>query len=87
MCGQNGVRGLMLDLYDFRDDIWVCHSFKGKCYDFTAFVSYLSLLTSLFDRWVGTYGDRLENSGTLINSTLFENSNQQQMLWVKYEFS
>ncbi|EFJ18358.1 hypothetical protein SELMODRAFT_420210 [Selaginella moellendorffii] len=34
---QNGVRGLMLDLYDFKNDIWLCHSFGGICYDFTAF--------------------------------------------------
>lgn len=38
-CLQNGVRGLMLDMYDFRNDIWLCHSFRGVCYDFTAFVS------------------------------------------------
>nr|PNR49485.1 hypothetical protein PHYPA_011381 [Physcomitrium patens] len=34
---NNGVRGLMLDMYDFRNDIWLCHSFRGVCYDFTAF--------------------------------------------------
>lgn len=34
---MNGVRGLMLDMYDFDDDIWLCHSFKGQCYNFTAF--------------------------------------------------
>lgn len=39
---QNGVRGLMLDLYDFEDKIWCCHSFKGECYDVTAFVSTYS---------------------------------------------
>lgn len=33
---QNGVRGLMLDAYDFNNDIWLCH---GQCKDFTAFVS------------------------------------------------
>jgi hypothetical protein len=22
---QNGVRALMLDVYDFRDEIWLCH--------------------------------------------------------------
>lgn len=36
---QNGVRGLMLDMYDFQNDIWLCHSFGGQCYSFTAFVS------------------------------------------------
>lgn len=38
---QNGVRGLMLDMYDFNNDIWLCHSFGGKCYNFTAFVSII----------------------------------------------
>ncbi|XP_052195903.1 PI-PLC X domain-containing protein At5g67130 [Diospyros lotus] len=33
----NGVRGLMLDMYDFEDDIWLCHSFRGQCFNFTAF--------------------------------------------------
>ncbi|CAN0882047.1 PI-PLC X domain-containing protein At5g67130 [Linum grandiflorum] len=27
----------MLDTYDFQNDVWMCHSFGGKCYDFTAF--------------------------------------------------
>ncbi|KAH0453554.1 hypothetical protein IEQ34_017878 [Dendrobium chrysotoxum] len=35
----NGVRGLMLDMYDFEGDIWLCHSFQGQCYNFTAFIS------------------------------------------------
>ncbi|CAL9100413.1 unnamed protein product [Musa textilis] len=34
---NNGVRALMLDTYDFEDDIWLCHSTGGKCYDITAF--------------------------------------------------
>ncbi|KAF2299238.1 hypothetical protein GH714_031078 [Hevea brasiliensis] len=34
---NNGARALMLDTYDFRDDVWLCHSFKGQCYDYTAF--------------------------------------------------
>ncbi|KAK1276171.1 PI-PLC X domain-containing protein [Acorus gramineus] len=33
----NGARGLMLDMYDFENDIWLCHSFQGQCYNFTAF--------------------------------------------------
>uniref|UniRef100_A0A803KXZ0 Uncharacterized protein n=1 Tax=Chenopodium quinoa TaxID=63459 RepID=A0A803KXZ0_CHEQI len=33
----NGVRGLMLDMYDFEGDIWLCHSFQGRCYNITAF--------------------------------------------------
>ncbi|KAL6227378.1 hypothetical protein ACLB2K_001336 [Fragaria x ananassa] len=34
---RNGVRGLMLDMYDFENDVWLCHSFRGQCYNFTAF--------------------------------------------------
>eukprot|EP00249_Psilotum_nudum_P004828 c18314_g1_i1 orf=1-441(-) len=33
---NNGVRGLMLDMYDFLGDVWLCHSFGGVCYNFTA---------------------------------------------------
>ncbi|KAK4791114.1 hypothetical protein SAY86_031527 [Trapa natans] len=35
---RNGVRGLMLDMYDFEGDIWLCHSFRGQCFNFTAFM-------------------------------------------------
>lgn len=28
----------MLDTYDFKNDLWLCHSFSGKCFDFTAYV-------------------------------------------------
>lgn len=31
----------MLDTYDFKGDVWLCHSTGGKCYDFTAFVSVI----------------------------------------------
>ncbi|XWS33600.1 hypothetical protein CRYUN_Cryun22dG0096900 [Craigia yunnanensis] len=34
---KNGVRGLMLDMYDFNGDIWLCHSFGGQCFNATAF--------------------------------------------------
>ncbi|CAN1324692.1 PI-PLC X domain-containing protein At5g67130 [Linum perenne] len=34
---KNGVRGLMLDMYDFNNGIWLCHSFGGQCYNYTAF--------------------------------------------------
>ncbi|CAA0828303.1 PLC-like phosphodiesterases superfamily protein [Striga hermonthica] len=34
---NNGVRGLMLDTYDYEGDIWLCHSFGGKCHDYTKF--------------------------------------------------
>ncbi|XP_050238804.1 PI-PLC X domain-containing protein At5g67130 isoform X2 [Mercurialis annua] len=33
----NGVRALMLDTYDFKGDVWLCHSYEGKCHDFTAY--------------------------------------------------
>ncbi|CAK8540420.1 unnamed protein product [Lathyrus sativus] len=41
---SNGVRALMLDTYDFKGDIWLCHSFKGKCQDFTAFEPAINAL-------------------------------------------
>ncbi|KAG6600322.1 PI-PLC X domain-containing protein, partial [Cucurbita argyrosperma subsp. sororia] len=41
---NNGVRGFMLDTYDFRNDIWLCHSFEGKCHDFTAFQPAIEVL-------------------------------------------
>ncbi|KAK7827020.1 pi-plc x domain-containing protein [Quercus suber] len=46
---KNGVRGLMLDMYDFENDIWLCHSINGKCFNFTAFVSANLPLTSSRD--------------------------------------
>ncbi|CAH9130308.1 unnamed protein product [Cuscuta epithymum] len=41
---NNGVRGLMLDMYDLNNDIWLCHSFGGKCYNYTAFQPALNVL-------------------------------------------
>ncbi|CAL5411245.1 unnamed protein product [Camellia sinensis] len=35
---MNGVRGLMLDMYDFHNGIWLCHSFGGICFNNTAFL-------------------------------------------------
>jgi hypothetical protein len=29
----------MLDAYDFQNEVWLCHSFGGKCYNFAAYVS------------------------------------------------
>lgn len=46
---RNGVRGLMLDMYDFQNDIWLCHSFQGQCYNFTAFVILSNPLCYLFE--------------------------------------
>ncbi|QHO16147.1 PI-PLC X domain-containing protein [Arachis hypogaea] len=33
---SNGVRGLMLDMYAFDGDVWLCHSSQGQCHDYTA---------------------------------------------------
>ncbi|XP_062091137.1 PI-PLC X domain-containing protein At5g67130-like [Humulus lupulus] len=41
---NDGIRGLMLDMYDFRNDIWLCHSFGGQCYNFTAFQPAINVL-------------------------------------------
>ncbi|KAL9229770.1 hypothetical protein vseg_005203 [Gypsophila vaccaria] len=41
---KNGVRGLMLDMYDFQKDIWLCHSFGGQCFNFTAFQPAINVL-------------------------------------------
>ncbi|XP_062101952.1 PI-PLC X domain-containing protein At5g67130 [Humulus lupulus] len=41
---NNGVRGLMLDMYDFENDIWLCHSFRGQCFNFTAFQPAINVL-------------------------------------------
>ncbi|XP_022763388.1 PI-PLC X domain-containing protein At5g67130-like isoform X2 [Durio zibethinus] len=41
---QNGVRGLMLDMYDFQNDIWLCHSFGGQCFNHTAFQPAINVL-------------------------------------------
>ncbi|KAA8531688.1 hypothetical protein F0562_006595 [Nyssa sinensis] len=44
---SNGIRGLMLDMYDFNNDIWLCHSFGGKCYNFTAFQPAINVLKEI----------------------------------------
>ncbi|XP_024978248.1 PI-PLC X domain-containing protein At5g67130 [Cynara cardunculus var. scolymus] len=41
---RNGVRGLMLDMYDFENDIWLCHSFHGQCLNITAFQPAINTL-------------------------------------------
>nr|XP_043634644.1 PI-PLC X domain-containing protein At5g67130 [Erigeron canadensis] len=41
---RNGVRGLMLDMYDFNNDIWMCHSFGGRCYNITAYQPAINVL-------------------------------------------
>uniref|UniRef100_A0A0E0LQC6 Phosphatidylinositol-specific phospholipase C X domain-containing protein n=1 Tax=Oryza punctata TaxID=4537 RepID=A0A0E0LQC6_ORYPU len=44
---KNGVRGLMLDTYDFNNDVWLCHSFQGKCLNFTAFQPAINVLKEI----------------------------------------
>uniref|UniRef100_A0A0E0EGT0 Phosphatidylinositol-specific phospholipase C X domain-containing protein n=1 Tax=Oryza meridionalis TaxID=40149 RepID=A0A0E0EGT0_9ORYZ len=44
---KNGVRGLMLDTYDFNNDVWLCHSFQGKCFNFTAFQPAINVLKEI----------------------------------------
>ncbi|XP_009343170.2 PI-PLC X domain-containing protein At5g67130 [Pyrus x bretschneideri] len=44
---KNGVRGFMLDMYDFNNDIWLCHSSGGKCYNFTAFQPAINTLRDI----------------------------------------
>jgi hypothetical protein len=53
---QNGIRGLMLDMYDFENDVWLCHSFNGACYNYTAFVSHsLSHPLSFLSTFLGSF--------------------------------
>ncbi|KAL2528544.1 PLC-like phosphodiesterases superfamily protein [Forsythia ovata] len=44
---KNGVRGLMLDMYDFNGDIWLCHSFGGTCLNITAFQPAINVLKEI----------------------------------------
>ncbi|RYR78798.1 hypothetical protein Ahy_A01g003657 [Arachis hypogaea] len=44
---NNGVRGLMLDMYDFENDIWLCHSFGGQCFNATSFQPAINVLREI----------------------------------------
>lgn len=44
---NNGTRGLMLDMYDFENDVWLCHSLGGNCYNFTAFMPAVNTLKEI----------------------------------------
>ncbi|GLT60437.1 hypothetical protein SLA2020_332030 [Shorea laevis] len=44
---NNGVRGFMLDMYDFENDIWLCHSFGGICLNVTAFQPAINVLKEI----------------------------------------
>ncbi|PKA57374.1 PI-PLC X domain-containing protein [Apostasia shenzhenica] len=37
----------MLDMYDFESDIWLCHSFGGNCYNFTAFQPAIDVMREI----------------------------------------
>ncbi|KAB1208522.1 hypothetical protein CJ030_MR7G028543 [Morella rubra] len=41
---NNGVRGLMLDMYEFNNTIWLCH---GQCNNFTAFQPAINVLKEI----------------------------------------
>ncbi|CAA6663795.1 unnamed protein product [Spirodela intermedia] len=41
------LNGLMLDFYDFLGDIWLCHSFRGTCFNFTAFQPAVNVLREI----------------------------------------
>ena len=38
----------LLDMYDFENDIWLCNSFHGKCFNYTAFVSLIRIVQLQF---------------------------------------
>ncbi|XP_020970073.1 PI-PLC X domain-containing protein At5g67130-like isoform X2 [Arachis ipaensis] len=44
---SNGVRGLMLGMYDFDGDVWLCHSSQGQCHDYTAFEPAIGTLKEI----------------------------------------
>ncbi|XP_065025128.1 PI-PLC X domain-containing protein At5g67130 [Musa acuminata AAA Group] len=46
---EHGVRGLMLDMYDYDSDIWLCHSYEGKCFDALAFQPAVNVLGEIRD--------------------------------------
>lgn len=39
---NNGVRALMLDTYDYQNDVWLCHSRGGVCRNVTAFTPVIN---------------------------------------------
>ncbi|XP_027191440.1 PI-PLC X domain-containing protein At5g67130-like isoform X2 [Cicer arietinum] len=41
---HNGVRGLMLDMHDYKKDIWLC---RGSCTKFTAFQPAINILKEI----------------------------------------
>ncbi|XP_057531125.1 PI-PLC X domain-containing protein At5g67130-like isoform X1 [Amaranthus tricolor] len=43
---HNGVRALMLDTYDYKGEIWLCHSLR-KCHAYTAFERAIDTLKEI----------------------------------------
>ncbi|XP_062176547.1 PI-PLC X domain-containing protein At5g67130-like isoform X3 [Alnus glutinosa] len=41
---DNGVRGLMLEMYEFNNNIWLCH---GQCNNYTAFQPAINVLNEV----------------------------------------
>jgi hypothetical protein len=39
----------MLDTYDFQNDVWLCHSTGGTCFNFTAFQPAINVLKEIND--------------------------------------
>ncbi|CAN0846434.1 PI-PLC X domain-containing protein At5g67130 [Linum grandiflorum] len=37
----------MLDMYDYLNDIWLCHSFGGRCFNLTAFQPAVNVLKEI----------------------------------------
>ncbi|RDX92080.1 PI-PLC X domain-containing protein, partial [Mucuna pruriens] len=37
----------MLDMYDFQNDVWLCHSFGGQCYNYTTFQPAINILKEI----------------------------------------
>ncbi|CAA2957972.1 PI-PLC X domain-containing protein At5g67130 [Olea europaea subsp. europaea] len=44
---NNGVHGLILDTYDFKGDVWLCHSSGGECHDHTTFEPAIDTLREI----------------------------------------
>ncbi|KAI5439302.1 PI-PLC X domain-containing protein At5g67130 isoform X2 [Lathyrus oleraceus] len=44
---KNGVRGFMLDMYDFQNAIWLCHSTQNQCFNFTSFQPAINALKDM----------------------------------------
>jgi len=74
----------MLDTYDFDGDVWLCHSFRGHCHDFTAFVCKNHLPASIsfrpmqgFKYWLWSH------CGFVAFVDIAANRRQMQSMWSK----